>query len=85
MSMTFEIPQDVQAGLDGISDLNLRVAMYFRHEAQLEVVRQMNAVAADMVFMIFIDFHPFGTAIAIQFMIADEPKRRIQPHPFLAA
>jgi hypothetical protein len=40
MSITFDIPPDVQAGLEGISDLNLRVALYLRHEAQLEALRR---------------------------------------------
>jgi len=40
MSITFDIPPDVQAGLEGISDLNLRVALYLRLEAQLEAVRR---------------------------------------------
>lgn len=40
MSMTFDIPSDVQAGVAGISDLDLRVALYLRHEAQMEVVRR---------------------------------------------
>lgn len=40
MSMTFDIPSDVQAGVAGISDLDLRVALYLRHEARLEAVRR---------------------------------------------
>jgi hypothetical protein len=40
MSITFDIPADVQAGVEGISDLDLRVALYLRHEAQLEAVRR---------------------------------------------
>jgi len=40
MSITFDIPPDVQAGLEGISDLNLRVALYLRHEAQMEALRR---------------------------------------------
>ncbi len=40
MSMTFDIPADVQAGVAGISDLDLRVALYLRHEAQMEAVRR---------------------------------------------
>ncbi len=37
MSITFDIPPDVQAGLEGISDLHLRVELYLRLEAQLEL------------------------------------------------
>ncbi len=39
------------AGLEGISDLNLRVSMYLRHEAQLETVRRQrhSAPARDIV------------------------------------
>jgi hypothetical protein len=40
MSITFDIPPDVQAGVEGISDLNLRVSLYLRLEAQLEAVRR---------------------------------------------
>jgi hypothetical protein len=40
MSITFDIPADVQAAVAGISDLDLRVALYLRHEAQLEAVRR---------------------------------------------
>ena len=40
MSITFDIPADVQAGVEGISDLSLRVALYLRHEAQMEAVRR---------------------------------------------
>lgn len=40
MSMTFDIPSDVQASVAGVSGLDIRVALYLRHEAQLEVVRQ---------------------------------------------
>lgn len=55
MSMTFDIPSDVQAGVAGISDLDLRVALYLRHEARLEVIRrqrhstQARELAADAV------------------------------------
>ncbi|MEI9896090.1 MAG: hypothetical protein WDN28_20055 [Chthoniobacter sp.] len=51
MSITFDIPPDVQAGLEGISDLNLRVALYLRLEAQLEAVRRQRhgAQARDVV------------------------------------
>lgn len=38
--MTFEIPSDVQAGVADIPDLDQRVAMFLRHEAQLETVRR---------------------------------------------
>jgi hypothetical protein len=40
MSITFDIPPDVQAALEGISDLNVRVALFLRHEAQLETLRR---------------------------------------------
>jgi hypothetical protein len=40
MSIPFDIPADVQAGVEGISDLNLRVAFYLRFEARLEAVRR---------------------------------------------
>jgi len=40
VSITFDIPEDVKAGVEGISDLSLRVALYLRHEAQLEAVRR---------------------------------------------
>ena len=51
--MTFDIPSDVQAEVAGISDLDLRVALYLRHEARLEAVRrqrhspQAREIAAD--------------------------------------
>ena len=38
--MTFDIPADVQAGVSGIADLDLRVALYLRHEARLEAIRR---------------------------------------------
>jgi hypothetical protein len=40
MTMTFDIPADVQAGVADIPGLDTRVAMYLRHEAQLEAVRR---------------------------------------------
>jgi|688.fasta_scaffold928582_2 hypothetical protein len=40
MSITFDIPTDVQAGVAGISDLDLRVALYLRHGARLEAIRR---------------------------------------------
>ena len=51
MSITFDIPQDLQAGLEGITDLNLRVALYLRHEARLETLRRQrhSAQARDIV------------------------------------
>jgi hypothetical protein len=39
MNMTFDIPQEVQAQVAGISGLDLRVALFLRHEAQLEAAR----------------------------------------------
>ncbi len=39
MSMTFDIPSDVQASVASIPDLDKRVALYLRHEAQPELVR----------------------------------------------
>jgi hypothetical protein len=38
--MTFDIPADVQAGVAGIADLDLRVTAFLRCEAQLELLRQ---------------------------------------------
>jgi len=40
MSITFDISTDLQARPEGISDLNLRVALYLHDEAQLEAVRR---------------------------------------------
>ena len=40
MTMTFDIPSDVQAGVADIPGLDQRVAMFLRHEAQLEAVRK---------------------------------------------
>ena len=40
MTMTFDIPSDVQASVSSIPGLDIRVALYLRHEAQLEAVRR---------------------------------------------
>ena len=40
MTMTFDIPSDVQDSVASISGLDIRVALYLRHEAQLEAVRR---------------------------------------------
>ena len=40
MTMTFDIPSDVQADVAGIPDLSIRVAMFLRHEARLESLRR---------------------------------------------
>ncbi len=40
MGMTFDIPADVQAGVAGIEDLDLRVTSFLRHEAQMEALRK---------------------------------------------
>ena len=40
MNMTFDIPQEVQSQVAGIPDLDLRVALFLRHEAQLEALRR---------------------------------------------
>jgi len=40
MTMTFDIPSDVQADVAGIPDLGIRVAMFLRHEAKLESLRR---------------------------------------------
>jgi hypothetical protein len=40
MQMTFDIPPDVESAVAGIADLNLRVALYLRHEARLEALRR---------------------------------------------
>lgn len=39
MSITFDIPADVQASVASIPDLDLRVALYLRHEGQMEEIR----------------------------------------------
>lgn len=39
MIMTFDIPTDVHARVSGIPDLDLRVARFLQHEAQLEDIR----------------------------------------------
>lgn len=40
MTMTLDIPADVQASVSGIPDIAARVTLFLRHEAQLETVRQ---------------------------------------------
>ncbi len=40
MTMTFDIPADVQNEVTGIPGLDIRVALYLRHEAQLEALRR---------------------------------------------
>lgn len=40
MTMTFDIPADVQAGVADIPGLDTRVAMFLRHEARLEALRR---------------------------------------------
>ena len=40
MSITFDIPADVKASVADIADLDIRVALYLRHEAQMEAVRR---------------------------------------------
>ena len=40
MTMTFDIPTDVQEAVADIPDLDLRVALYLRHEGQLEAIRR---------------------------------------------
>ena len=40
MPMTFNIPTEVQNDVAGIPDLDLRVALYLRHEALLEALRR---------------------------------------------
>lgn len=40
MDMTFDIPAEIQAGVADIPGLDHRVAMFLRHEAQLEAVRR---------------------------------------------
>lgn len=40
MTMTFDIPSDVQNDVAGIPGLNLRVALYLQHEAKLEILRR---------------------------------------------
>ncbi|MBL9132173.1 MAG: hypothetical protein JNG86_13300 [Verrucomicrobiaceae bacterium] len=46
MTMTFDIPADVQSSVDAIPDLAARVVLYLRHEARLEQVRQQRHSAA---------------------------------------
>jgi len=41
MTMSFDIPPDVQASVASIPGLDTRVALYLRHEAQLEAVRRL--------------------------------------------
>ena len=38
--MTFNIPTEIQNEVAGIPDLDLRVALYLRHEAMLESLRR---------------------------------------------
>lgn len=40
MSVTFDIPADVQRSVEGIPGLDRRVTQFLRHEAELEAVRQ---------------------------------------------
>lgn len=40
MSMTFDIPSDVQAEVAGMADLDRRVTDFLRHEAQMESIRR---------------------------------------------
>jgi len=40
MSITFDIPPDIAAGVAGIADLDLRVALFLKHEAQMESLRR---------------------------------------------
>ena len=40
MTMTFDIPAEVQSEVVGIPGLDMRVALFLRHEAQLERVRR---------------------------------------------
>ena len=51
MSVTFEIPADVQRSVEGIPGLDRRVTQFLRHEAELEAVRQKrhSARARDVV------------------------------------
>jgi hypothetical protein len=39
MSITLDLPKDVESQVSGIPDLDLRLHMFLRHEAQLEQVR----------------------------------------------
>ena len=40
MTMTFDIPSDVQRDVAGIPGLDLRVTLYLQHEAKLEALRR---------------------------------------------
>ena len=50
MTVTFEIPEDIQADVSGIPDIGVRLALFLRHEAQLETVRRarLSAEARDI-------------------------------------
>ena len=39
MTMTFDIPADVHARVASIPDLDTRIEMFLRHEAELETLR----------------------------------------------
>jgi hypothetical protein len=40
MSITLDLPKDVESQVSGIPDLDLRLLMFLRHEAHLEQVRR---------------------------------------------
>ena len=40
MSITLDLPKDVESQVSGIPDLDLRLQMFLRHEAQLEQLRR---------------------------------------------
>ena len=50
MTMTFNIPDDVQNEVAGIPGLDDRVTLFLRHEAQLEILRrQRHSVEASAI------------------------------------
>jgi hypothetical protein len=59
MSMSFEIPAEIQNRVEGIPDLEARVALFLRHEAALESLRQQR-------------FRPAARALAARALLAAE-------------
>jgi hypothetical protein len=65
MSMSFEIPAEIQNRVEGIPDLEARVAMFLRHEAALESLRQQR-------------FRPAARAIASRALLAAEQTKEAE-------
>lgn len=40
MQMTFDIPEDIRSKVTGIPGLDQRVALFLKHEAELEAIRK---------------------------------------------